>query len=311
VQLTIDGQGNTRRPKGPEMHLPFRIMVKAQCPQLLILPRRLVATDVFCNMLITPGLVQFVDEGPQHPAISATFYGGSLVAHGAIRTGEPTKYDLAGNLANVELSAFARDWTNSQEKLSHLNGRAYATLQLSTASPHGGKNPTDLLHGDGTFEVLDGEFYQLPIVSEIAAAITLNKDAGTVGQAAARFHFANRQIQFDHIAVAAPVLGVQGDGNANFDGQLDLRVVVAPLADWKKQLQKTNVPLLDSVGAELLGGIQTILDKTTGKLLYQFRVTGTPSKPDLTPQPVPILTEDAAKLLVNMLKGTGRLLDEI
>ena len=48
-------------------------------------PRKLVANDVSCNMLITPGLVQFVDEDVQHPAITASLYGGSLVAHGAIR----------------------------------------------------------------------------------------------------------------------------------------------------------------------------------------------------------------------------------
>ena len=131
--------------------------------------------------------------------------------------------------------------------------------------------------------MIEGEFYDLPVLSEIASAITLNKNAAQVGQAAGRFHVANRRIQFDPVAVAAPVLGIRGEGKATFDGQLDFKVVAAPLADWKQQLQKTKIPLLDSVGAELLGGVQKILDTATGKLLYQFKITGTTAKPDVTP----------------------------
>ncbi|HEV8377682.1 MAG TPA: AsmA-like C-terminal region-containing protein [Tepidisphaeraceae bacterium] len=311
IDLSLDAQGSMVRPRGRGTRRPYQINVKAQCPQLIMTPRRLVATNASCNMLITPGLVQFVDEDPQHPAISATLYGGSLVAHGAIRTGKPTHFDLAGNLENVDLRAFARDWTHSEEKLSHLSGRAFATLQLSTASSHGGKDAFDLLTGEGTFQVMDGEFYELPILSDIASAISLNKDAGRVGQAAGRFHVAHRQIHFNRIAVAAPALGVQGEGKLSFDGQLDFKVVAAPLADWKQQLQKTKIPLLDSVGAELVGGVQKILDTATGKLLYQFRITGSTKKPVVTPEAVPILTDDGAKLLKDMLKGTGRLLDQM
>jgi len=61
----------------------------------------------------------------------------------------------------------------------------------------------------------------------------------------------------------------------------------------------------------LVGGVQKLLDTATGKLLYQFKITGTTSKPQVTPEPVPILTEDGMKLLKEMIKGTGKLLDQI
>src|SRR5205814_8986674 len=125
----------------------------------------------------------------------------------------------------VDLRAFARDWTKSEEKLSHLSGRAFATLQLSTASDHGGKSAIDLLSGEGTFEVIEGEFYDLPVLSEIASAITLNKNAAEVGQAAGRFHVANRRLQVDPVAVAAPVMGICGEGKAIFVGYHDFMVV--------------------------------------------------------------------------------------
>jgi hypothetical protein len=107
------------------------------------------------------------------------------------------------------------------------------------------------------------------------------------------------------------MLGLRGDGKMSFDGQLDFKAVAAPLADWKEQMQRTRIPILDSVGAELVGGFQKILDSTTGKLLYQFKITGTRSKPMVTPMPAPILTEDGMNLLKNMIKGSGKLLDSI
>jgi hypothetical protein len=311
VDITLDGQGNMARPRGREARRPYQINLNVRCPDLVMTPRRLVATNVACNMLITPGLVQFVDVDPQHPAIIANLYRGSLIAHGAIRTGKPTHYDLAGSITDVDLRELARDWTKSEEKLSKLSGRAFATVQLSGATSHGGHRALDLITGEGVFEILNGEFYDLPILSEIASATSSSKDAAKVGQAAGRFKVEHREIEFKRIAVAAPVLGVQGAGKATFDGQLDFKLVAAPLADWKQQLKKSNIPLLDSVGAELFGGIQKVLDSATGKLLYQFKVSGTAAKPSVTPEAVPILTEDGMKLLKDMLKGTGRLLDQM
>ncbi|HEV8607372.1 MAG TPA: AsmA-like C-terminal region-containing protein [Tepidisphaeraceae bacterium] len=311
VDITLDGQGSMIKPRGAGARRPFQINLKVRCPELMMTPRRLVATNVSCNMLITPGLVQFVDEDPQHRAISANLYGGSLIGHGAIRTGKPTHYDMAGSITDVDLRAFARDWTRNEEKLSKLSGRAFATVQLSGATSHGGHRALDLITGEGVFEILDGEFYELPILSDIASAISVSKGAAEVGQAAGRFKVEHREIEFKRIAVAAPVLGVQGAGKATFDGELDFKLVAAPLADWKKQLQKSNIPLLDSVGAELFGGIQKLLNTATGKLLYQFKISGTATKPSITPEAVPILTEDGMKLLKDMLKGTGRLLDQM
>ncbi len=309
VELVLDGEGSMNKPRGGRRTYAMR--VKATCPQLTMTPRKLVWNNVGVNMLITPGLVQFVDEDATRPAIAAELYGGKLIGHGAIRTGKPARYDIAGSITNVDLREFARDWTRSEEKLSKLSGRAFATLQFSGATSHGGHPALDLLSGGGVFEILDGEFYELPILEDVASVVGLSKDAGKVGQAAGKFSVAHRTIHFQKIAVAAPILGLQGEGKATFDGALDFKVVAAPLADWKKALQKTNIPLLDSVGAELLGGVQKILDTASGKLLYQFRITGTTKKPNVKTEAVPILTEDGAKLFKEMLRGTGKLIDSL
>ena len=311
VQLTLDAHGSMVKPREPGSRRPYAIALKATCPELIMGPRRLVATNVSCNMRMTPGLVQFVSEDGAQPPISAGFYGGAIAAFGAIRTNWPPKFDFAGNIQNADMRAFARDWTSSDEVPAQVSGRAFANLQIGWISGHAGKRATDLLTSEGTFEILDGDFYDLPVISQIVAAISLKKDAGRVGQAAAKFKIEQREIYFKPIAVSSPALGLRGEGKVNFDGQLDFRAVAAPLADWKEQMQKTRIPLIDSVGAELVGGIQKILDSTTGKLLYQFKITGQRGKPVVTSQPAPILTEDGMNLLKNMIKGTGRLLDQI
>jgi hypothetical protein len=310
VELVLDGQGSWIKPE-PVAKRPFQINLSARCPELTMLPRKLVANDVVVTMLITPGLVQFVSDTDGRPGISATLYGGKLTGHGAIRTGKPARYELAGAAENVDLRAFARDWGRGEEKLSKLSGRGFAALQLAGATSHEGRKAIDLLTAEGTVEILDGELYDLPILEDIASIVALNKDAGKVGQAAGRIAIADRMIHFKRVAVAAPILGIQGDGKAGFDGKLDFSVVAAPLSDWKKQLQKSSIPLLDSVGAELVGGIQNILNSASGKLLYQFRITGNVKKPVVAAEAVPILSEDGMKLLKDMLKGTGRLLDSL
>ena len=310
MDIALDAKGSMVKPE-PGAARPYLLKIKATTPELILSPRRLVGTNVSCNMLITPGLVQFISPEDGKPAFTASFYGGTVAAFGAIRTGKPTHFDFAGNFTNIDLTAFAADWTQSQEKISKLNGRGFVSMQIGWSGAHGGKTTAQLLTSEGTFEILDGEFYELPVFSAIGAAMTLNKSAGTVGQAAARFKIANREVHFKPIAVSSPMMGLRGEGKLTFDGDLDFKAVAAPLADWKEQMQKSKIPLLDSVGAELVGGVQKILDSTTGKLLYQFTITGNRSKPIVTPQAAPILTEDGTKLLKEMIKGTGRLLDQI
>jgi hypothetical protein len=311
VELVMEGRGSLKELEEEGAKRWFQINLVALCPQLTMTPRKLVWNDVVVNMRITPGLVQFVGDEQGRPGIGANLYGGKMMGHGAIQTGSPTRYDFAGAIVNADLRSFARDWTKSEEKLSRLNGRAFVTLEIGGASGHEGKTGLDLLTASGTAEILDGEFYELPILEEIAAVVTMNKDGGKVGQAAAKLSMANRVIEFKRVAVAAPILGVHGEGKADFEGRIDFRAVAAPLADWKQQLQRTKIPLLDSVGAELVGGVQKILDKTSGKLLYQLRIGGMAKKPAVTVEPTPILTEDGARLLKEMLKGGGRLLDKL
>jgi len=110
-------------------------------------------------------------------------------------------------------------------------------------------------------------------------------------------------VELTDAALSAPVLGVQGSGSVMFDGRLNLRVVAAPLADWKDQMKRTRIPIVSDIAGEVLGGLQKMVNTATKTLLYEFRVTGSTREPKIETVPSPVLTEGVAKLFEKMLRG--------
>jgi hypothetical protein len=103
-------------------------------------------------------------------------------------------------------------------------------------------------------------------------------------------------------AISSPVVGLQGGGTMTLDGkELDLRVVAAPLADWRDNLKSTKIPIVSNVAGELAGGLQKMLNAATGALLYEFRVEGSVDRPEIIAVPTPVLTDSAAFVFEKML----------
>jgi hypothetical protein len=83
--------------------------------------------------------------------------------------------------------------------------------------------------------------------------------------------------------------------------ELDLRVVAAPLADWRENLKSTKIPIVSNVAGALAGGLQKMLNVATGVLLYEFRVQGSVDRVELVAVPTPVLTDSAAFVFEKML----------
>ena len=291
----------------------YRFDVHAMSADLLATDRRLRFTDVVLDFAITPGAVTFLRNDRQE-GIRAMAYGGRLAAFGSVTTRRPVRYDFTGAARGLDLAALARDWAEAGEGPAKLSGRGSIEMRFNgSASREGDRRASETFRARGEVEVVEGDFYEFPVLREIVAAVAPSREAATVGQAAGVFEVAERKITFGKAAVSAPLLGLQGSGAATFEGELDFRVVAAPLADWKEQLKRTKIPVVDDVGAELLGGIQKLLNSASGKLLYQFRVGGTAGKPTVTAEAVPVLTEDAVRLFAEMMGGKeeGRLLERV
>ena len=128
---------------------------------------------------------------------------------------------------------------------------------------------------------------------------------GTVGEAAGVFDIAEGALVLRNAAVSSPALGVVGSGTIGLTGEkrLDLRIIAAPLGDWRDKVRQTNVPILSDVAGEVFGAVQHLVNSATSALLYEFRVTGTVADRKVAAVPVPVLTEPAAVLFGRMLRG--------
>ena len=308
VDLTLSGGGVTHR--NADGKRPFELELKCRAPVLMASRPRLLLTDAACDLLITPGMVEILDNHRGHKGLTATVFGGSLRLVARVRTRKPIAYDVTLVARGLDMAQYAQ-YLARGDKPRKLSGKGYAMADLSGFGRQDGASALDSLTGKGEFEILDGEFYDLPVLSEIVKAVDARGDAGTVGQAAGVFEIGGRKIRFKKAAVSAPLLGLQGSGAIGFNGAIDFEAVAAPLADWKKGLKKANIPIISDVAAELAGAVQKLLDTASGALLYQFKITGRAADPKITTVPAPVLTENAARLFGGMLKERPRLLDDL
>lgn len=206
------------------------------------------------------------------------------------------------SLREVDLSHLARA-LRPEHPSGKLSGRGFLNMTFAGSFGHvADVSPADALHGAGEFEVIDGDFWTLPVLGKVASQANKRNNALTLGEAAGVFRIADRNVQLENAAVNSPALGLIGSGTVGFDKSLDLRIVAAPLGDWRDNIKRTRIPILSDVTAEVVGGVQRILNAATSTLLYQFHVTGTMGDPNVQTVPAPVLTEPAALLLGRMLQ---------
>lgn len=301
ISLTASGAG--------ELDAPFErsVRLKLAAPTLTFSERRLTMADVAADLQLTRESVTILNDGAR-----ATAYEGAVRLTGAVFFGREPRYDLTLRWHGADLQEFARDWPKPGDKPLKLTGRGSLASHFHGTVPTKPWKWTDSLTMQGEFAIKNGDFFDLPGLTDIVRSTSKSSDAARVGQAAGVFTLKNRQIHFTKIAISAPVLGLQGSGTTTLEGdQMDFRAVAAPLADWKRNLKKTDVPIVSEVLGEVAGGIQSMLNATSGKLLYQFHITGPLKDPRVKTEPAPALTDGALKLFAEMLKGSDDLLEKL
>jgi hypothetical protein len=226
-------------------------------------------------------------------------FGGTVRAQGEISSQPP--YGFSGTLfiRSVSLPDVVAAIQKPSANGLKLQGLVDIAATISGQAQPVNKSLVDTLHSEGQFEVLRGDLWDIPALQKIQNSTDIARKGLTVGQAAALFRVADDQIELRDAAVSAPVLGVQGSGKIGFDGQLDLHVVAAPLADWKQKMR-----WLGGSAADFFGDVQKMLNKASSKLLYEFVVTGSASDPIVQTVTVPALRNQAAQVMKNMMQQT-------
>ena len=232
----------------------------------------------------------------------ANAFDGALAAAGTVDPRRPVSYRGEVSVENVDLEQLIgrlRDAPDEGQPKFSAKGRLGGNVSVES---QGGS--LEMLGGKGELAVHDCALWEVPVVSDVVGQTRVARDGLRTGEAGAVFDVRDGVVHVRHAAVSSPTLGLQGWGTIDLrDGgrALDLDVVAAPLGDWEQHLKKTKVPLLSDVAGAVAGTMQKILNTATSTLLYQFRVTGTPAKPQLTAVPAPVLTEAAARVLAGML----------
>jgi hypothetical protein len=241
-------------------------------------------------------------------------FGGVVTGEGQVAPGKGKDLAYQGQvwIRDLDLKSLADLVVVKGRKPSRLSGKGNVNARVEGMGSDGEHTAVENFRASGRFEVLEGDFWSLPAIDEVTRSAKVQGGALTVGQAAGVFTIHDRVVELTNAALSAPVLGVQGAGKVTFDGNLDLRVVAAPLADWKDQMKRTRIPLVSDVAGEVLGALQKMVNTATKTLLYEFHVTGTTREPTIETIPTPVLTQGVAKIFGAMMKGEklGEVVDE-
>ncbi|MEO6436364.1 MAG: AsmA-like C-terminal region-containing protein, partial [Tepidisphaeraceae bacterium] len=275
----------------------YDLIVSSDSGSMVVTPRKIVIEKIRGDVTVTPA-------GVDIHAAEADVLGGKVQLTGRyVRQDESAfTYDGEAHLQGVELARLEQSLRDEPpakptegELFAETTFRGIARRDLTA------KENLNALEAGGEMEVLDGSFFRMPVLKELAGNVRELKDAATVGSAAAGFEIKQSMVHLSDVAISAPAVGLQGGGKVAFDGAVEGSVVVAPLAEWRDKLRATKIPIVSDVAGTVAGGLQRILNSATGALLYEFRIGGTVSDVKIHAVPTPVLSEAAAYVFGKML----------
>jgi hypothetical protein len=198
--------------------------------------------------------------------------------------GKQPEYHLQLDGTNLDLRELAQRMAAPGHPAAPVSGRAKLNIQCAGIIPENG-SALDKFKGAGTFDIRQGDYFEVPVLRAIARDLKA-KEAAIVSDAAAQFHVADKKIRFDRAVISAPVLGVEGTGTIDFDGNMEFHKVTALAGgDWKR-----NTGEATPVG-QVVGKIQTALNEVTRAVWYDLDVTGTVNAPIVKPTPAPFIVK--------------------
>jgi hypothetical protein len=203
-------------------------------------------------------------------------FGGTITGGLRLRPGTPTSYEGTFDVKNVELAEAKVLWLDADEPDQRLRGKTSGRVRVRGEIPGEGEKASalDTLRADGTIRVVNGYFYEVPVLREVSDWLRI-PSGSVVGEAAATFAIQDRVVQLKRGVVSAPVLAVQGKGDVNFNGKLNL--VVTAAAPFGQQAGGNRVV------RDILGAVNKGLAAVGQWGLLEFQVTGDNDKPQLRP----------------------------
>lgn len=243
----------------------------------------------------------------QFTKIRANAFGGQINATGNITAPNPSRYEVQLDASAIDLAKVAL-LPAMQAHSVHLTGEGRITAHVT--GELAGREALDHLTAEGDAQIARAKFPESKTVSGIAQRIGIAPESLSTGDAAAVFSIRDRVLTIQRGAINTTVLGLQGNGTVNFDGDLNFDIIAAPLGDWRNHVQNMNIPLIGDFAGNIAGRMQNLVSATS-KLLYHFDVTGNVSDPQIIAVPAPALTDKAATVFGKMMQDGNDLLKAV
>ncbi|MDA7979762.1 MAG: hypothetical protein MPJ50_13425 [Pirellulales bacterium] len=214
-----------------------------------------------------------------HRHLTAEFYGGKFLGDLFVARDDQSRFFLRSQVDNADLRLFARDGVISG---GDYRGRLFATLDL-----RGAGNQAHSLFGDGTVQLRNADFYELPLLVALLKVASLQTpDASAFNSSDVEYRISGDRVYFNRLDFNGDAVSLIGKGDMDFDrnvnlsfgsmvGRSDRRIPILGdvLGEATKQFLKINVsgPAEDpQVTTETFPGvvktlqqIQTELERST------------------------------------------------
>ena len=289
-------QSSATAPSTRPIFRDYNLMISTDTGGLVFSDYQIPVTNLRADVIATP--TQLTTRNAQGKLL-----GGDVAASLDYQRGDDrSSYDARIVIREARLEELDSIRKKAGQELLNMKGRVFANGALRGAFKQG-QSPVDVMTGSGDAEIIQGEIFKLPVLSQLLSHVKGVKSVATVGEAATSFSIGNRTVTLTNTAISSPLVGIQGHGTINFDGPINARAIVAPLADWRDKIRETRIPFVSDLAGELVGGVQKLLNSATSNLLYQFRIEGDVKNPKITPIPAPVLTDSAAFVFGKMVQG--------
>lgn len=150
------------------------------------------------------------------PDMVGQFFGGAITGEARVVLSDPPRYRLRLDATDVNLAELAHHHKLGEK--SRIDGTAQASLRLETAST--GPSAQPILDGAGTFDIDNGQMFNLPFLLPLLKTLKLQAPEKTAFEEAhAQFTIRGNRIAVTHLDLLGDAVSIGGSGELDMSGQ--------------------------------------------------------------------------------------------
>ncbi len=253
----------------------WQMELKAESPQLQV--KKLKFDDLYLEY-------KFKDNFISIPNITARPYGGNLTANVVVDfTQQNPQYVLQISVKDIDISK----WKNDTEfKKSDLRGLFYGNAELG-----GFGNNIETLRGKGSFAIVEGKLWELPVFAGLANILYIPGVSKIVfSEAKGTFTVGNKVVVTSDTELYSTQMNLIGEGGVDFDGNLNFNIT----AVFAKEFLEGPTPI---------GPLRDFFVDEMGNFVGKIKLAGTLKDPKFTIAPFSLDKILNNKLLNKLRKG--------